>query len=480
MTGHEIRKTFLDFFAQRDHRVVRSSPLLPQADPTLLFTNAGMNQFKDVFLGLEQRDSPRAASAQKCLRAGGKHNDLENVGRTLRHHTFFEMLGNFSFGDYFKRDAIAYAWELLTAVWKLPKDKLYITVFREDDEAFSLWQKEVGIPAERIARLGEEENYWAMGDTGPCGPCSEIQYDFGPAASELGHKECRFPCPSDCGRYVELWNLVFMQFNRDASGQLTPLPKPSIDTGLGLERIAAVLQGKLSNYDTDLFHPLIARAAEMANTRYGSDPRTDTALRIIADHSRAAAFLVADGVLPSNEGRGYVLRKILRRAIDHGRRLGLDKPFLFEMVGHVADLMREPYPEVLEAIQRIATVVKAEEEKYARLVVPALERFYLHIGGRGRFGSRFGSRWGTRDRGRFDEPRYPRLVINGQHLFFAYDTLGLRPDFIRDLAQEQGWEVAADADKEFEAELKKQRERAKASWIGVGKEVKPPTWNWVR
>ncbi|MFQ5817301.1 MAG: alanine--tRNA ligase, partial [Terriglobia bacterium] len=468
MTGHEIRKSFLDFFAQRGHRVVRSSPLLPHADPTLLFTNAGMNQFKDTFLGLEERDYSRAASAQKCVRAGGKHNDLENVGRTLRHHTFFEMLGNFSFGDYFKREAIAYAWELLTAVWKLPKDKLYITVFREDDQAFSLWQKEVGIPAERIARLGEEENYWAMGDTGPCGPCSEIQYDFGPAASELGHQDCRFPC--ECGRYVELWNLVFMQFNRDASGQLTPLPKPSIDTGLGLERTATALQGKISNYDTDLFRPLLARAADMANTRYGTDTRSDTALRIIADHSRAAAFLVADGVLPSNEGRGYVLRKILRRAIDHGRRLGLDRPFLFEMVGQVADLMREPYPEVLDSIQRIATVVKSEEEKYARLVVPAVDRFAGFLE----------EKYPVAQRIQTPPPEMMMLIkpnpieLRGTDLFFAYDTLGLRPDFVRDLAQEHGWEVAADADQEFQAELEKQRERAKASWKGVGKEVASP------
>jgi len=453
MTGNEIRQSFLDFFAQRGHRLVRSSSLLPHADPTLLFTNAGMNQFKDVFLGLETRDYSRAVSAQKCLRAGGKHNDLENVGRTLRHHTFFEMLGNFSFGDYFKREAIAYAWELVTRVWKLSPDKLYITVFQDDEEAFDLWQKEAGLPAARIACLSEEENFWAMGDTGPCGPCSEIQYDFGPAASDLGHKDCRFPC--DCGRYVELWNLVFMQFNRDTSGRLTPLPKPSIDTGLGLERTAAALQGKISNYDTDLFQPLMARVAEMTGISYGrpqASERTGAALRIIADHSRAAAFLVADGVLPANEGRGYVLRKIIRRAIDHGRRLGLERAFLFELVGQVAEMMRDSYPEVLESIQRVATVVKGEEEKYARLVIPGLENFK-----------------------RFFEAQQ-RRILTGEDLFYAYGTLGLRPDFIEDWASGQELTIDPHARVEMDHLLEKDRERAKATWKGVSKEVASPAY----
>src|SRR5579872_2742825 len=294
MTGSEVRQKFLDYFSARGHRVVRSSSLVPANDPTLLFTNAGMNQFKDVFLGEEQRDYVRAASSQKCVRAGGKHNDLDNVGYTRRHHTFFEMLGNFSFGDYFKKDAIAFAWELITKEYGLPKDKLYVTVFREDDEAEELWQKVAGVPKERIFRLGEKDNFWQMGEIGPCGPCSEIHYDFGPEGGAGSF-------PDDPGeRYVEIWNLVFMQFDRDASGKLTPLPRPSIDTGMGLERVAAVLQGKLSNYETDLIFPIIERAGELFNASYGGDPRVDTALRIAADHARATAFLIHDGVIPAN------------------------------------------------------------------------------------------------------------------------------------------------------------------------------------
>ena len=309
MTGNAIRQLFLDYFAARGHQVVRSSSLVPANDPTLLFTNAGMNQFKEVFLGLEQRSYARASSAQKCLRAGGKHNDLENVGRTRRHHTFFEMLGNFSFGDYFKQEAIAYAWELVTAApptgYGLSKQRLYVTIFRDDPEAGKLWQSEAAVAADRIFGLDEKDNFWAMGDTGPCGPCSEIHYDMGPEASDEGHADCRFPC--ECGRYVEIWNLVFMQFNRDADGQVTPLPRPSIDTGMGLERLATVLQGKLSNFDTDLLRPLVDRAADLCGKTYGENATTDVSLRILADHARAATFLVHDGVMPSNEGRGYVL-----------------------------------------------------------------------------------------------------------------------------------------------------------------------------
>ena len=458
MTGNDIRRTFLAFFAERGHRIVHSASLVPSADPTLLFTNAGMNQFKDTFLGLERRDYTRAASSQKCLRVSGKHNDLENVGRTRRHHTFFEMLGNFSFGDYFKRDAIVFAWELVTQVYRLPPERLLVTVFREDEEAYALWEKEIGIPSSRLVRMGEEDNYWAMGESGPCGPCSEIQCDFGPAASDLGHTNCQFPC--DCGRYVELWNLVFMQFNRDANGKLTPLPKPSVDTGAGLERLAAALQGKVSNYDTDLFRPLIDHAADSAGADYGEDPRTDTALRVIADHSRAAAFVVADGVVPSNEGRGYVLRKIIRRAIDYGRQLGRERPFLYEMTGQVAELMREPYPELHESMQRVATVIKNEEEKYARLVQPAVDSF------RRRMLQKSSKQVATG----------LKAMVNGSDLFFAYDTLGLRPDYIRDLAQEEGWEIAVEANKQFEEELERQRERAKASWKGVAKEVANPIY----
>ncbi len=451
MKANDIRRSFLDFFAARGHRIVRSNSLVPAADPTLLFTNAGMNQFKDVFLGLEQRDYKRATSSQKCLRVSGKHNDLENVGRTRRHHTFFEMLGNFSFGDYFKREAIQLAWELMVGVYKLDPAKLYPTVFREDDEAYSIWEKDIGVPAARIFRLGEEENFWAMGDTGPCGPCSEIVYDGGPEASEWGHPDCpRVTCI--CGRYVELWNLVFMQYNRDGFGKLTPLPKPSVDTGAGLERLAAALQGKLSNYDTDLFHPLIEHAAELANTDYGRDGGTDTALRVIADHSRAAAFVVADGVLPSNEGRGYVLRKVVRRAIDYGRQLGLDKPFLFEMAGRVAELMRESYPEVLDGLQRISTVIKAEEEKYARLVVPGLANLE-----------------------KFMKER-KTSEIGMEELFHAYGTLGLRSDFILDWAHRHGIPVAGNALSGMQQLLDLERERAKASWKGVAKEVASPIY----
>src|SRR6266403_776887 len=325
MTGNEIRSTFLKFFADRGHRIVRSSSLVPVNDPTLLFTNAGMNQFKDVFLGLEQREYTRATSSQKCVRAGGKHNDLENVGFTNRHHTFFEMLGNFSFGDYFKKDAIAYAWELITSPewFRIDKEKLYVTIFKgengvpRDAEAYDLWLGQ-GVPKDRIYEFGTKDNFWQMGDTGPCGPCSEIHYDMGVAASDQSHTDCAFGC--DCGRYVELWNLVFMQFDRDSRGKLNPLPKPSIDTGAGLERMAGVLQDVISNYDTDLFTPLIERAAELTYSD-SRDPANVPSLRIIADHSRAGTFLISDGVLPSNEGRGYVLRKILRRAIRHGRLL---------------------------------------------------------------------------------------------------------------------------------------------------------------
>ena len=365
MKSSEIRTRFLKFFEGRGHRVLPSSSLVPAHDPTLLFSNAGMNQFKDVFLGREKRDYSRAATSQKCVRAGGKHNDLEQVGRTTRHHTFFEMLGNFSFGDYFKKEAIPWAWELVTKDYAIPAEKLYVTVFREDDEAEEIWAKDVGVPRDRIFRMDEHDNFWAMGDTGPCGPCSEIHYDLGPAASTLGHPDCPFPCPQDCGRYVELWNLVFMQFNRDEQGNMTPLPRPSIDTGAGLERLAAVLQGKISNFDTDLFRPLIEEAAGLANVEYGANHDTDVSLRIIADHARAATFLISDGVLPSNEGRGYVLRLIMRRALYHGQTLGLNEPFLYKMAGHVVQMMKDAYPELVETEHHVAKAIKIEEERYA-------------------------------------------------------------------------------------------------------------------
>src|SRR5271165_2707112 len=381
MSGNEIREMFLRFFESKGHRRVRSSSLVPHGDPTLLFTNAGMNQFKDVFLGLEKRDYNKATTAQKCVRAGGKHNDLENVGFTKRHHTFFEMMGNFSFGDYFKRDAVAFAWELITSPewFGIDREKLYVTVFGGaevalgtvlgvDEEARGFWLEQK-VASDRIVPVpGLKDNFWAMGDTGPCGPCSEIFYDLGPAASEEGHVDCKFPC--DCGRYVEIWNLAFMQFNRDASGVLSSLPKPSIDTGMGLERVAAVLQGVISNYDTDLFVPLLKRAAELCGVDYARELKAEAgkggaaSLRVIADHARAATFLISDGVLPSNEGRGYVLRKIIRRAIRHGRLLGQHEPFFFEMISSVTVLMRGAYPEVADAEKAVKDSVLAEEKRF--------------------------------------------------------------------------------------------------------------------
>jgi len=357
LSGSEVRSTFLRYFEQHGHKIVHSSSLVPANDPTLLFTNAGMNQFKDVFLGIEKRDYSRATSSQKCVRAGGKHNDLENVGFTNRHHTFFEMLGNFSFGDYFKKDAIAYAWELVTSPdwFGLDVNKLYATIFKgeqgiaRDDEAYDHWRalfERDGVPVKRIYEMGMKDNFWQMGDTGPCGPCSELHYDMGVEASDAGHTDCEFGC--ECGRYVEIWNLVFMQFDRQPDGEMRPLPKPSIDTGAGLERVAAVMQGVISNYDTDLFTPLIKRAAELTGVKVEQEKKKEdveqshkqaASLRVIADHARASTFLISDGVLPSNEGRGYVLRKIIRRAIRHGRLLGQEKPFLFEVVFAVRDLM---------------------------------------------------------------------------------------------------------------------------------------------
>jgi alanyl-tRNA synthetase len=433
MTGSQIRQKFLDYFAERGHRVVRSSSLVPANDPTLLFTNAGMNQFKDVFLGQEKRDYTRAASSQKCVRAGGKHNDLDNVGYTRRHHTFFEMLGNFSFGDYFQRDAIAYAWELMTKGFGLPKDRLYFTVFREDDEAERLWQEVAGIPKDRIFRLDEEDNFWQMGDTGPCGPNSEIHYDLGPDAGPGS-------MPRNAGeRFVEIWNLVFMQFDRDVSGKLTPLPKPSVDTGMGLERMAAVLQGKLSNYETDLIRPIIDRAGELFKKPYGEDDRADTAMRINADHARATAFLINDGVLPSNEGRGYVLRKIMRRAMRNARMVGVSDPYLYQLTGFVAEHMRDAYPEMMESVSRVARVVKDEEHRYATTFQVA-EKFFQ------------------------DEAKGG--AISGTASFKLYDTYGLALEEQEDMARELGISIDAEG---FAAEMEKQRARARASWKGAEK-----------
>ncbi len=509
LTGHQIRRTFLDFFAQKGHRVVRSSSLVPIGDPTLLFTNAGMNQFKDVFLGLEQRDYKRATSAQKCVRAGGKHNDLENVGFTNRHHTFFEMLGNFSFGDYFKKEAIAFAWELVTSSgagrFGIPLDKLYFTVFGgaevgpgqvlgSDREAVVHWVN-VGAPKERVIAVpGLKENFWAMGDTGPCGPSSEIHYDMGPAASDAGHADCQFGC--ECGRYVEIWNLVFMQFNRDAAGNITPLPKPSIDTGAGLERFAAVLQGKVSNYETDLFRPLIDFAGKLSGKRYGAAPETDASLRILADHSRAAAFLIGDGVMPSNEGRGYVLRKIIRRAADHGRKLGLDRPFLFEMAQQVAEEMREPYPELLDGIGRVTGVIRHEEEHFAHTVAVGSDKMYEKVGEVLHESAQLLPPMGwlvddseaeiarlTRRREETNQTIRAALLASGSTIVFPpreafklYDTYGLPPDYMKDVLHDMG--IVFD-EAGFNAAMQEQRERAKASWKGAHKEAAKPVYTQI-
>ena len=448
MTSNEIRSSFLKYFEQHGHRIVPSAPLVPGDDPTLLFTNAGMNQFKDVFLGLEKRDYSRATSSQKCVRAGGKHNDLENVGYTRRHHTFFEMLGNFSFGDYFKAEAIEFAWDLVTKEYALPKDRLYVTVFREDDDAEQLWQRVAGVPKDRIFRLDEKDNFWQMGDTGPCGPCSEIYYDFGPEAADPGLENVAFP--GEAGdRYVEIWNLVFMQFNRDSAGVMTPLPRPSIDTGMGLERTAAVLQGKLSNYDTDLLLPIITRAADLFGVAYGADTRVDTALRITADHSRATAFLINDGVLPSNEGRGYVLRKIMRRAMRNARMIRIEEPFLYQLTGTVADLMQPAYPELMETVQRVARIVKDEEHRYATTFLVAEKVFNDEV------------------------KSLTGHVIPGAIAFKLYDTYGLALDEQEDMARERGLAVDREG---FDAELDRQRARARASWKGAAKEAVAPAY----
>jgi len=476
VTGNEIRATFLKFFEKNGHRVVRSSSLVPHGDPTLLFTNAGMNQFKDVFLGLEQRDYKRATTAQKCVRAGGKHNDLENVGFTKRHHTFFEMMGNFSFGDYFKKDAIAYAWQLITSPdwFAIDKSKLYVTVFGGaelapgttlgvDEEAQSLWLTQ-NVPAARIVPIpGLKENFWAMGDTGPCGPCSEIHYDMGSAASDEGHADCAFPC--DCGRYVEIWNLVFMQFNRDASGTLVPLPKPSIDTGAGLERLAAVIQGVISNFDTDLFQPLIQKASELTGTRLGQNPKSDASLRIIADHARAATFLVSDGVIPSNEGRGYVLRKIIRRALRHANLLQASSSAPSAVLPSMADAVKlemgAAYPELEEHFDRVRQVLLSEEQRFSRTITVGLKKFAEFAG--------TGESDGAQSLAKSGGP----ASLAGEKAFLLYDTYGLPRDFIEDVARDSGIAIEWPG---FDSALQEQRTRARASWKGTSKESANPAY----
>ncbi len=550
LTGSAIRAKFLQFFEQRGHRIVHSSSLVPHNDPTLLFTNAGMNQFKDVFLGLEKRDYNRATTSQKCVRAGGKHNDLENVGFTNRHHTFFEMLGNFSFGDYFKPDAIAYAWELITSPewFGIDATKLYVTIFEgqgdipADEEAAALWLAQ-RVPVDRIFRMGMKDNFWQMGDTGPCGPCSEIHYDMGVAASDKVRPECatgtcKFPC--ECGRYVEIWNLVFMQYERKlgpypGGSSFELLPRPSIDTGAGLERLAAVLQGVVSNYDTDLFTPLIARAAELCGTSLEQELAKEAtgggaaSLRVIADHARAATFLISDGVIPANEGRGYVLKKIIRRAIRHGRLLGQSKPFLSDMVFAVRDAMTDAYPELDETADRVAKIVLAEETRFASTIELGLqkleeiirqatinakrstyreqiqlwksdpERSYAVVDAQRALDSLADTLWLVSleriktifhdlvavptgmpthlwiefDKGVAEQFRSNPPTVSGEEAFKLYDTYGLPADFIVEACKDAG---ARFDEASFNAAMAEQKTRARASWKGAVKQTANPAY----
>lgn len=441
MKGNEIRSRFLNYFKEQGHTVVDSSSLVPKDDPTLLFVNAGMVQFKTVFMGEEKKDYIKAVTSQRCVRAGGKHNDLENVGYTARHHTFFEMLGNFSFGDYFKEDAIRFAWDFLTVELGLNPENLWVSIFDDDDEAQELWEKIEDLPKGRIVRMGEEDNFWAMGDTGPCGPCSEIHIDQG-AAAGCGRPDCALGC--DCDRFLELWNLVFMQFNRSEDGTLTPLPKPSIDTGMGLERVAAVLQGKLNNYDSDLFTPIMSILEQLSGKIYGDNNQDDTAMRVIADHARATTFLVADGVLPSNEGRGYVLRRIMRRAVRYGKYLGLEKPFMEEVTTAVVTEMTDAYPHLGDATSLLAKVVNNEEERFRETLEHGLalldEKISRLIKGKSQ-------------------------VIPGSFIFKLYDTFGFPFDIVRDIALERGLDFDEAG---FLEEMENQRQKSRHSRKGEG------------
>src|SRR5215471_7064381 len=454
MTANEIRASFLEYFEQHGHRVVPSSPLVPGDDPTLLFTNAGMNQFKDLFLGREKRAYTRAATSQKVMRVSGKHNDLDNVGPSFRHHTFFEMLGNFSFGDYFKNDAIALAWTLLTDVWKLPADRLAVTIFKgengipRDDEAYERWR--AFLPAGRIGELGSDDNFWSMGDTGPCGRCSEIYFHRGdqlPCAEEAAGRPCRgLEC--SCDRYVEIWNNVFMEFDRQAGGGLNPLPARSIDTGMGLERVTAVIQGHLSNYDTDLFTPLLRAIGERAGTTHrGTMEPADVSMRVVADHMRAMTFLIADGVVPSNEWRGYVLRKIMRRAMRHGNRLGVTQPFLHTLVDVVVREFGNAYPELKAGQTAIVQVVRSEEERFDAVLTDGLPRLEEVL----------------------DKAASGNKVVSGDVAFRLYDTYGLPRDFIEDMIEDRKLSLDRDG---FERAMEGQREKARAGskFKGGGRE----------
>jgi len=444
MTGSEIRERFLKYFEGKGHTRVASSSLVPKDDPTLLFTNSGMVQFKNCFLGLEDRGYRRAATSQKSVRAGGKHNDLENVGVTARHHTFFEMLGNFSFGDYFKKEAIGWAWEYLTVTMGLPKEKLWITIFTDDDEAFRIWHEEAGVPAERIVRMGEKSNFWMMGETGPCGPCSEILYDQGEGTG-CGKSTCDVHC--ECDRHLEIWNLVFTQFDRDASGKLNPLPKPNIDTGMGLERLTAVVQGVTSNYESDLFTGIIRFIEKISGRTYGKNGEDDVSIRVIADHSRSVTFLVGDGVLPSNEGRGYVLRRILRRAARHGKLLGMNRPFLNEVCGVVIDEMKGAYPEMVDKASFIRKVVESEEERFIDTLDAGLKILQEEVTALKAAGGE---------------------VIPGEVVFKLYDTFGFPTDLTADIVRKDRLSLDMEG---FEKAMASQREKARESWKGSGQEA---------
>ena len=443
--SREIREAFLKYFEEKGHKRIRSGPLVPEDDPTLLFVNAGMNQFKDVFLGLEKRNYKRAVTSQKCMRVSGKHNDLETVGRTARHHTFFEMLGNFSFGDYFKKEAIEYAWDLCTNVYKISPDRLFITVFEEDADALSIWKNHIGIPKSRIYKMDERDNFWSMGETGPCGPCSELHYDMG--VSPLDHTNCSIEC--DCGRYIEIWNLVFMESNRNTEGQISLLPSPSIDTGMGLERISCVLQGVASNYDTDLFSPIIKEACRLTSTKYGVTPEDDVSLRILSDHSRSCAFLIENGVIPSNEGRGYVLRKILRRAIRHGQKLGMEEPFIYTLAALVSELMSDAFPELEKSRDYTAQIVKNEEEQFSTTLDHGMQILNEICE---------------------TASKAKNLTLPGTELFRLYDTYGFPLDLAQEISNERGFEIDETG---FYSEMEKQKNKARASWKGSKKDVKP-------
>ncbi len=443
MKAQEIRETFLDFFARKNHKIVQSSSLLPQDDPSILFTNAGMNQFKNVFLGLDNRSYQRAASVQKCMRVSGKHNDLDQVGKSRKHHTFFEMLGNFSFGDYFKKQAIEYAWELITGVYKMDENRLHITVYEEDDEAFDVWNKVIGAHENKIYRMGKKDNYWSMGDTGPCGPCSEIHYDLEPHGEQ---REIKKLIEGGNDRYVELWNLVFMQYNQEENGQIHPLPSPSVDTGMGLERMAAVLQHKTSNFETDLFFPIIESIAALGGWDIPSTDEELVPFRIIADHARAVSFLISDGIMPANEGRGYILRRLIRRAYRAGNSLGFQEPFLYKLVSVVSDIMKDSYPELLSSVEHVTKVCLSEEKRFAMTLTAGIKIFDQYIR---------------------EAKKASDKVLSGKKLFKLYDTFGFPLDLSKEFAEEENMDVD---ERGFFQELEKQRTRARLSWKGKEKE----------